>query len=152
MKDRLKLFKSTLMCLFVIGALAMFLPSPAATAATSKNETAAPTGCDDRFLTFPTWYHGLTKKGCEIMSPSEVVGGLKVFIWTIVLNIIEIMLNLVGYLSVGFIIYGGYKYIISAGSPNGMVSARKTIMNAVIGLILSIVSVAIVNTIAGSLK
>jgi hypothetical protein len=37
--------------------------------------------------------------------------------------------------------------MISAGSPDGMVSARKTILNAVIGLIISIVAVAIVRII-----
>jgi hypothetical protein len=106
------------------------------------------------FLTIPAWYNGINKStanGCEIASPQEV-GGFSVFIWKIVLNIVEIMLNLVGYASVAFIIYGGYKYMYSAGSPDGMVKARKTIMNAVVGLVLSILSVAIVNTISGSLR
>jgi hypothetical protein len=102
--------------------------------------------CTDSFLTFPSWYRGLTTADCEIESPT--VKGFEVFIWTIVLNVVEIILNLVGYVSVGFIIYGGYKYMISAGSPDGMVAARKTILNAVIGLVISIGSVAIVRTIA----
>ena len=51
-------------------------------------------------------------------------------------------------LAVAFIIYGGYKYMISAGSPDGMTGAKKTIMNAVIGLVLSIAAVAIVRSIS----
>ena len=103
------------------------------------------------FLTFPTWYKGLVDDSCNIMAPDGAAGHptLQTFIWTIVLNVIEFMLQLVGYLSVGFLIFGGYKYMISAGAADGMVKARKTIMNAIIGLVLSIFSVAIVNLISG---
>lgn len=121
--------------------------------------------CDVFFLlTIPAWYNGISRQAtintttgssgqeldCEIAPPSAV-GGIGAFIWRIVLNIVEMMLNLVGYASVAFIIYGGYKYIYGAGSPDKMVSARKTILNAVVGLIISIMSIAIVNTIAGSI-
>jgi hypothetical protein len=61
------------------------------------------------------------------------------------------ILQLVGYIAVGFIIFGGYKYMISAGSPDGMVKARKTITNAIIGLVISIFSVAIVKIISGAI-
>lgn len=108
--------------------------------------------CVDRLLTFPTWYRGITEgDDCRIKQPASTKGGITTFIWTIALNIIEIMLQLVGYLSVGFIIAGGYKFMISSGESSAIVAARKTIMNAVIGLILSIFSVAIVNVIAGAL-
>lgn len=106
--------------------------------------------CNQYLLTFPAWYRGIANDGdCSIKSPTEVGNGtIGNFIWTIALNIIEILLNLVGYAAVGFIIYGGYKYMISAGSPDGMVAARKTILNAVIGLAISIAAVAIVRTIS----
>ena len=109
--------------------------------------------CTDRLLTFPAWYKGLQMPDpdCSIKQPDSSPTGLSNFIWTIVLNVIEFVLQLVGYIAVGFIIAGGYKYMISAGSADGMVKARKTIMNAVIGLVLSIFSVAIVNVIAGAL-
>ena len=106
-----------------------------------------------RFLTFPAWYRGVVDSECNIMSPSDPKFGdnpLSGFIWRIGLNIVEIILNAVGYAAVAFIIYGGYKYMISAGSPDGMVGARKTILNASIGLIISIAAVAIVNTIANA--
>lgn len=111
-------------------------------------------GCDTYFITIPAWYNGLASPdqggGCSIDSPSDV-GGISPFVWKIVLNVVEIILNLVGYASVGFIIYGGYKYMISAGSPDGMVAARKTITNAVIGLIISVMAIGIVNFIANNL-
>jgi hypothetical protein len=114
-----------------------------------------PQPCSEMLLTFPAWYKGLlvdaAHGNCDVINPNDVTGGLSVFIWKIVLNVIQMALNLVGYLAVGFIIFGGYKYILSTGSADGMVKARKTIFNAVIGLVLSIFSIAIVNVVAGAI-
>lgn len=119
------------------------------TIATPQTTYAA---CTTTLLTFPAWYTGLIDGNCNILSPSSPeVGGIGNFIWKIVLNVIDLILQLVAYIAVGFIIFGGYKYMISAGSPDGMVKARKTITNAVVGLLLSIFSVAIVKVIAGAI-
>lgn len=109
--------------------------------------------CGDRaFLTMPAWWRGLTTGGdCKTIASPEAVGGLDVFIWKIVLNVIEMMLHLVGYLAVFFIIFGGFQYITASGNAEGAVKARKTILNAVIGLVISIGSIAIVNVFAGAL-
>lgn len=106
-----------------------------------------PGTCPDRVLTFPTWYRGLQNADCNIESPGSGESAVSDFIWTIVLNVIEIALQLVGYLAVGFIIYGGFKYITGAGSPDKITAGRKIILNAVIGLIISIFSIAIVNLV-----
>jgi len=108
--------------------------------------------CMDRLLTFPTWYRGIadgTGDKCDIKNPNDV-GGLPAFISKIGLNVIEVMLQLVGYIAVGYIIAGGFKYLTSTGSADDIVKARKTILNAVIGLVISIFSVAIVNIVAGA--
>lgn len=102
------------------------------------------------FLTFPAWYRGIVDGNCEIIAPNNG-DELRGTIIAIALNVIEIILQLVGYASTALIIFGGYKYLTSAGSTDGMTGARKTIMNAVIGLIISIGAVAIINTIAGGL-
>jgi hypothetical protein len=122
-------------------------------------QTTFAAACTPRVLTFPTWYRGLGKTigsgadaTCEIRSPGTGPDGLSNFIWRIVLNVIEIALQLVGYLAVGFIIYGGFKYITGAGAPDKITAGRKIILNAVIGLIISIFSVAIVNLVAGGFK
>lgn len=117
------------------------------TLATPRTTYAA---CNDRLLTFPAWFKGLTKDNCDIKSPSDA-GGIQKFIWTIGLNIIEFLLQLVGYVSVGYIIFGGYKFMTSTGTSDGIAKARQTILNAVIGLIISIFSVGLVNIIAGAL-
>lgn len=153
----MKTIRYAALCLISIGTLAM---APALVYAQDDADldqasTASSCAADTRLLLFPAWYNGLVEADgddCNIVSPSSLgENGLSQFIWRIALNIVEILLVAVGYLTVGFIIYGGYKYMISAGSPDGMVSARKTIMNACIGLVISIAAVAIVNTVSGGL-
>lgn len=136
----------TMALLFAITAGGMF-------GTVALPQTAQAACGDERFLTIPAWYRGLTqtaKNGdCNIVKPDPANPGK--FIWTIVLNITEMLLHLVGYLTVGFIIFGGFKYITSAGSSDGMAKAKTTIANAIIGLVLSIVSIAIVNLVSGAL-
>ena len=101
-----------------------------------------------QFLTFPAWYRGLSKNDCkDMMSPNDV-GGISPYIWTIVLNVIEIAVQVVGYLAIYYIIYGGIRYITSAGAPEAHAAAMKTILNAVIGLAIAICSIAIVRLMA----
>lgn len=107
--------------------------------------------CTSRFLTFPAWYRGLERDGCNIVPPSET-DGISTFIFTIILNIIEIALQIVAYAAVGYTIYGGFKYLTSAGDSNRITAGRKMITNALIGLIISFMSIAIVNLIASNLK
>lgn len=152
----MKSFKFAIIGLASICALALSAPVQAQPSEDSVDVTSSGScSKDTRFLLFPAWYNGLVQadgEDCNIVSPnSEEIGGIDKFIWRIALNIVEILLVAAGYLAVGFIIYGGYKYMISAGSPDGMVSARKTIMNACIGLVISIAAVAIVNTVSGGL-
>lgn len=134
-----------------IAALLFVASMGGATFAVATPQTAA-AACNDTLLTFPAWFKGLTDGNCDIISPGKMTGGISSFIWTIVLNVIEFMLQIVGYISVGFVIVGGFKLLTSAGSSDGLVKARKTITNAVIGLVISIFSVAIVNVVAGSIK
>ena len=132
----------TLALLFVItaGGATLSLATP----------TTSYAACSDTLLTFPAWYKGLLDGNCDIENPSSA-GGLSTFIWTIALNIIEDGLQLVGYIATGFIIRGGFKYMTSIGDPGEVAKAKKMITDAIIGLIISILSVAIVNLIAGAL-
>ena len=113
------------------------------------------------FLTLPVWYRGLNPSAgdCSIIDPNKlypITGGnsygLSHFIWQIVLNIMDMALQLVGYVAVGFILYGGFTMIISSGAPEVMAKGRKTILDAIIGLIISIGSVGIINLVMGIIK
>lgn len=103
--------------------------------------------CHDTLLTFPAWFHGLTDGQCNIKSPSKA-GGITKFILIIAFNIVDILLQAAAYISVIFIIYGGFRFIVDAGLPDSVVRARKTILNAIIGLVISMMSIGIVNLIA----
>lgn len=100
--------------------------------------------CNTGFLSLPNWHKGLDKTdNCEI-----VLNDLNE-VWIIAANIADIVIHIAGLLSVVFIIYGGVRYITSQGDPENLQSAKKTIANAIVGLILAILASTIVGFIAG---
>ena len=112
-----------------------------------KNDT-----CNSGFLGFPAWYRGLTNASCDVVSPGDSSSiSLSGFIWTVVLNIVEMAMVAVAYVTVFFILYGGFQFLTSQGAPDGMAKARTTITNAVIGLIISLVAVGLINYIVTGL-
>ena len=145
---------NTIRTLLIARLFVVFAGGVAITVEVPQSVSAADTTgtCHDTLLTFPAWFKGLTTSDCSIMSPADAPGGVSGFIWTIVLNVIDFLLQLVAYISTGFIIVGGFGYLTSAGFPDKRVTARKTIVNAIVGLGISIFSVAIVNVVSGSIK
>jgi len=137
---RFKVLIATLLLLFSFMSVTLTVATPSAFAAGS--------GCNSGFLTFPAWYNGLTNSDCTIKSP-DAVGGISTFIWIIVLNVVDIILQLIGYVAALMIIYGGFRYLTSTGTPSGVEQAKKTLTNAIIGLVLAIASIAIVNLLFG---
>ncbi len=106
--------------------------------------TTASAACTERaFFTFPTWYKGVTDGDCNVN-----IDELNDF-WVIVMNFIEILLQAVAYVSVGYLIWGGFKYIKSEGEPNKISEAKGAIMNAIIGLVIALTSVALVEYVQG---
>lgn len=106
----------------------------------------------DTVLAIPAWYKGLQQTDCSVKAPDDTKDGVKNFAIRIGLNIIQALMVIVAYVAVFFIIKGGFEYITSAGSSEGMASARKTITNAVIGMIIAILAASIVNAVAGIIK
>ncbi len=105
---------------------------------------------DGGFLGFPSWYRGLpTGSDGGIASPSG--DGLSGYVWTIALNVVDMMLVAVGYLSGFMILYGGWLFIFSQGNPEGIARGRTTIFMAIIGLVLAIASVAIITYVVGNI-
>jgi len=131
-----------------ISLLSFAPPQASAAVVTNGNPT-----CAKRFLTLPVWYRGLTKAddNCELKSPAET-GGISKYIWTIVLNVIEIVLQLIGFVSVLFIMYGGFQYLTNGYNPSVVEAARKTITNAVVGLAISISATGLVTLAFGILN
>ncbi len=117
-------------------------------AATIPTGTVDAASCGS-FLTFPAWYDGLTGANCEIISPQKTGDetGISLFVWRIVLNIIEIVLQVIGYIAAFYIIYGGFIYMTSNGSPDRATAGVHTIVNSSIGLVLGLSAIAIKNLI-----
>lgn len=103
---------------------------------------------DANFLGFPTWYRGLTSGAdCSIeLNPSgNTKNDLSKIVWTIALNVVEIAVRLMAYVATAYILYGGFTYLTSNGSPDKAQKGLTLITNAVVGLIISIAAIAIVN-------
>jgi hypothetical protein len=71
-------------------------------------------------------------------------------VWRIAIIVVEFFIKIGGYLAAGFIIWGGIKYLKSQGEPGETAQARQIINNALLGLVISLMSVAIVQFIAGA--
>lgn len=103
---------------------------------------AAPSepSCGGSFLGLVPWYNGLTDDKCAIKTPKDKDDGIAKFVTKIVLNILVDLSMLVGYIAVVFVAWGGYLYLFSKGEPGRAESGRKTIMSALIGLLIAVLA------------
>lgn len=107
---------------------------------------AAACGSPPNFFSFPTWYKYLKTvddpitKTCEIAVDSF---GIKDFS-LIGLALADIALRIAGLVAVGYIIYGGLQFIYAQGETDKTKKARQTIINALIGLVIALLSTGIV--------
>ena len=134
------------MSLMIIGSFGVSMTFPSTSFAESNE-------CDKkgRILTLKPWYDGLTKDDCSIKDPGLDADSQANFIWKIVLNIVDDLLQLIGYTTVGYIMYGGFLMMTSNGAPDKAAHGRKTIMSAAIGLVIALASVALVNFISSKI-
>ena len=101
-----------------------------------------------KILTLKPWYSGLTNNDCSLKNPGTDTNSQANYIWKIALNIVDDLLQLIGYTTVGYIMYGGFLMMTSNGAPDKAAHGRKTIMSAAIGLVIALASVALVNFIS----
>lgn len=69
----------------------------------------------------------------------------------LLVGIINILLALVGILAVLFLIIGGFRYVTAAGNEEQAEAAKKTITNAILGLVIVILSFVVIRVIAEAL-
>lgn len=107
------------------------------------------------FFSLPTWDKYLGVKYEKITDRCEVQfslltgsGNNKVFngsdVLLVGLGVIDILIRVAALVAVGFVIYGGIRYITSQGSPDATKGAQNTILTALIGLAITIVAAAVV--------
>lgn len=116
------------------------------------NRFAASCNDNPNFFGFPTWYQYLPGKQDQVLT----VNGKKVVHCEIVtfqisdipyvlLAAVDIALRVGALVAVGYIIYGGIQFIIAQGETDKAKKARQTIINALIGLVITLLSVGLVN-------
>jgi hypothetical protein len=76
---------------------------------------------------------------------SADTGGNNTSAGDIIKNIVNILLFIIGAVSVIMIVIGGFKYVVSNGDSSAVKGAKDTIFYAVIGLVVAILAYAVVN-------
>jgi hypothetical protein len=116
------------------------------------------------FVATPTYAEDLCKgskagalgitRWCEGLTDTEIqnwkTGGRTAIAGTIkkvALNIGAMIAEVGAYIAVALVMYGGFLYMTSSGDPGKAASGRKTITNAVIGIIITRVADLIMKTI-----
>ena len=90
-------------------------------------------------------YEGVNSaRGTDV--PGEIIGDTG-----LITTIVNIMLFIVGALSVIMLIIGGIRYTISGGNSAGVTAAKNTILYAIVGLIIAFLSYAAVQFVMSAI-
>lgn len=137
----------------IIIAMSLMVMGSFGASVTFPNTSFADDACSNKgkILTLKPWYSGLTNNDCSLKSPGADTNSQANYIWKIALNIVDDLLQLIGYTTIGYIMYGGFLMMISNGAPDKAARGRKTIMSAAIGLVIALASVALVNFISSKI-
>ena len=107
----------------------------------SQNVVSAAGGTSDMTLG-----SGLeSSKGTDVPTQLTGTGGM----FEVVVNI---LLFIIGAVSVIMLIYGGIRYTTSGGNANSVTAAKNTIMYAIIGLVVAILAYAIINFVISQMS
>ena len=103
-------------------------------------------GADDGRTWFglPSWDRGLGS--CEDLGEISPQNPDKLKI--IIANVSNIVIRLAGLIAVGFIIFSGFKFVLSSGNSDQAAQARQTGINALIGLAIAVFATTIVEIIS----
>lgn len=113
--------------------------------------------CVHTFLGLEPWYQYIQDKigpapDCDITNfnifptsgnPSDVP--------LILAAVVDDLLRVAGLIAFFFVIYGGIKFMTSEGNPEHTASARSTVINALVGLVICIVAASLVNFVGTKL-
>ena len=137
----------------IIRAMSLMIIGSFGASVTFPGISFADDACSNKgkILTLKPWYSGLTNNDCSLKNPGTDTNSQANYIWKIALNIVDDLLQLIGYTTVGYIMYGGFLMMTSNGAPDKAAHGRKTIMSAAIGLVIALASVALVNFISSKI-
>ncbi len=102
------------------------------------------------FFVFDPWWKYLdVKKDADGIC--QVVFEFPYDLTLVALAILDMMLRLGGLIAVAYVIYGGIQYVTSQGEPDGVKNAQNTIINALVGLAITLLAAAAVSFIGNRL-
>jgi len=105
-------------------------------------------GCRSSFFGIPSWYKYLQLDNkCRVTNfvvPDSLL--------LVALAIVDMLLYVAGIIAVGFVIYGGIRYVTSQGNPEETGKAQATVLNALIGLLLAVIAIATVSFLGSHIK
>lgn len=97
------------------------------------------------FFGFPTWYKYICAGGSGDRKLQFLPQNGTSDIVLIALAVIEIMLRIAALAAIGYVVFGGIKYVVSQGEPDKISEAKGTIINALAGLLIATFAVAMVS-------
>lgn len=136
-----KLLAGLMITLSVLTVATVLVPQPAS-AATSAECTG-----NNSIPIIPKWYKYIPRHFDSRTQSCILDAEFPTSIPAVLLAVFEIILRIAGMLAVIFIVYGGFQYLITTGEPDKAKNARTTIINALVGLMITILSTAIVNLV-----
>jgi hypothetical protein len=115
-----------------VGAMTLFLGAQSAFAATGDDSTTLKVGGEDKAI-----------------EKVPLLGGTDNSLMDIIGKIINIILIVVGVLAVIYLIYGGIMYVTAGGDAEKANKGRIAITNAIIGIIIIMLALALYNFVIG---
>lgn len=110
--------------------------------------------CSKSFLGLESWFNYLPDSSfngdCTIKS-FNALGSNSGFL-LIGLAIVDDLIRIAALVAVGYVIYGGFQYMTSQGSPDATKQAQQTIINALVGLVIAILAATIVTFVGTRLS
>lgn len=92
------------------------------------------------------WSH-LTLLAAKVNPPSSIPK--QDLTNTTLQNVFNIVLALAGAVAVAFVVFGGIKYMLSQGEQNEIKQAKDTILYALVGIVVVVISFILVNFVIG---
>jgi hypothetical protein len=102
------------------------------------------------FFVFDPWWKYLDVKK-DSTGLCQVVFDFPYDLTLVALAILDMLLRLAGLIAVAYVIYGGIQYVTSQGEPEGIKNAQNTIINALIGLAITLMAAATISFIGARL-
>lgn len=103
-------------------------------------------------LVFPVAAQITQFDDCDQLGIQCGQGGSVEYIVTVITNVVNILLAIIGLIAAIFVIWGGFQYITSGGDEGKAESGKKTILYAIVGLLIIGLSAAIINFVVTAIR